>query len=92
MPAADLTQNATIFFMRITVDIDDPILGEVRALQAKDGRPLGAVMSALLADALARRCAVGERSDFHWISRPMQALVDLDDKDALHAALAAARP
>jgi hypothetical protein len=75
--------------MRTTVDIDDPILREVKALQEKDGRSMGAVVSELLADALARRRAARTRPAFRWTSRPMKALVDLTDKDAVHTALEA---
>jgi hypothetical protein len=52
---------------------------------------MGAVVSELLADALARRRASRARSAFRWISRPMRALVDLSDKDAVYAALDADR-
>ena len=41
--------------MRTTVDIDDPLLREVKAIQEKEGRSMGAVVSELLAEALARR-------------------------------------
>jgi hypothetical protein len=75
--------------MRTTVDIDDPILREVKALQEKDGRSMGAVVSELLADALARRRAARTRPAFRWMSRPMRALVDLTDKDAVYTALEA---
>jgi hypothetical protein len=73
--------------MRTTVDIDDPILREVKAIHEKEGRSIGAVVSELLADALARRRAARTRPAFRWTSRPMKALVDLSDKDALYAAL-----
>jgi hypothetical protein len=77
--------------MRTTLDIDDPVLREVRAIHKKEGRPMGAVVSELLADALARRRAPRARPSFRWISRPMNALVDLSDKDAVYAALDAER-
>lgn len=77
--------------MRTTVDIDDPILREVKALQEKEGRSMSAVVSELLADALARRRAAQTRPVFRWTSRPMKALVDLTDKDAVYAALEAER-
>ena len=73
--------------MRTTVDIDDPILREVKAIHEKEGRSMGAVVSELLADALARRRSSRTRPAFRWSSRPMKALVDLSDKDALYAAL-----
>jgi hypothetical protein len=77
--------------MRTTVDIDDPILREVKVILEQEGRSMGAVVSELLADALARRRATPERPPFQWNSRPMNALVDLADKDALHGALDADR-
>lgn len=78
--------------MRTTVDIDDPILREVKAIHEKEGRSMGAVVSELLADALARRRASRSRPAFRWTSRPMKALVDLSDKDAVYAALDVERP
>ena len=77
--------------MRTTVDIDDPILREVKAIHEKEGRSMGAVVSELLADALTRRRAPRLRPAFRWTSRPMKALVDLADKDAVYAALDAER-
>jgi hypothetical protein len=77
--------------MRTTVDIDDPILREVKAIHEKEGRSMGAVVSELLADALARRRASRARPAFRWTSRPMKALVDLADKDAVYAVLDADR-
>ena len=39
--------------MRTTIDIDDPILKKIKAIQARDGRSLGRLVSDLLAQALA---------------------------------------
>lgn len=77
--------------MRTTIDIDDPILREVRAIHEREGRSMGAVVSELLADALGRRRASRTRAAFRWTSRPMKALVDLADKEAVYAALDADR-
>jgi len=52
---------------------------------------MGAVVSELLADALARRRASRARPAFQWTSRPMKTLVDLSDKDAVYAVLDADR-
>jgi hypothetical protein len=83
-----LTSN----IMRTTLDIDTPILREVKAIHEKEGRSMGAVVSELLADALARRRGSRTRTaTFHWTARSMNALVDLSDKDALYAALDAER-
>jgi len=78
--------------MRTTLDIDDPILREVKAIHEREGRSMGAVVSELLAEALARRRLSRRRPAFQWTSRPMKALVDLADKDAVYAALDAGRP
>jgi hypothetical protein len=40
---------------RITLDIDAPILSEVRALQEKEGRSMGRIVFELLAEALSQR-------------------------------------
>lgn len=78
--------------MRTTLDIADPILREVRAIHEKEGRSMGAIVSDLLADALAQRRAPQGRPSLRWTSRPMKELVDLTDKDALYAALDVDRP
>jgi hypothetical protein len=69
--------------MRTTLDVDDPILREVKALRKKEGRSRGAVVSELLAEALARRRSSGARPPFRWISRDMKPLVDISDKEAV---------
>ena len=78
--------------MRTTIDIDAPILNEVKAIQKREGRSMGAVISELLADALARRRPSRSRPPFRWTSRPMKSLVDLTDKEAIYAAMDADRP
>jgi hypothetical protein len=77
--------------MRTTVDIDDPILREVKTIHEREGRSMGTVISELLADALARRRGTPRRRAFRWISRPMKAKVTLADKDAVYAMLDADR-
>ena len=71
--------------IRTTVDIDDPISRAVKAIHEKEGRSMGAVVSELLADALTRRRTGRARPAFRWISRPMRALLDLSDRDAVCA-------
>jgi hypothetical protein len=68
---------------RITIEIDDTILAELRALQRREARPLGAVASQLLAEALGERAARRPAGPTAWISRPMSARIDLDDKVTL---------
>ena len=77
--------------MRTTLDIDDPVLREVKAIHEREGRSMGSVVSELLADALARRRSARGRPSFRWTARDMKALVDLSDKEAVHAALDADR-
>jgi hypothetical protein len=48
---------------------------------------MGRIVSELLADALSRRRQPIETPPLEWVSRPMGALVDLSDRDALYAAL-----
>ena len=78
--------------MRTTIDIDDPVLREVKAIHQREGRSMGAIVSELLAEALSRRRPSRNKPSFRWTSRPMRALVDLADKDAVHAILDADAP
>jgi hypothetical protein len=73
--------------MRITLDIDDPILREVRNIREKEDRSMGAIVSELLAEALAGRRSMRSKPLMRWTSRPMNALVDLADKDSVYTLL-----
>lgn len=70
--------------MRTTLDIDDPVLRDLKRLQERQGQSLGRLASDLLAKALAeqRKPAVAAPK-FRWISRTMGARVDLADTGAL---------
>lgn len=70
--------------MRTTLDIDDPILKDLKRLQRREGKSLGRLVSDLLAQALAdsKQTPTAAR-EFCWISRPMGAPIDLNDRDAL---------
>jgi hypothetical protein len=72
---------------RTTLDIDAPLLKELKKLQETEGRSLGKIVSQLLAEALARRKRAPELPKFHWVSRPMHALVALSDKEAVYGIL-----
>jgi hypothetical protein len=78
--------------MRTTLDIDDPILKEVKAIHEREGRSIGAVVSELLAEALGRRRPARARPSFRWTSRPMKHLVDITDKENVYAVLDADLP
>lgn len=71
--------------MRTTIDIDDPILKDLKRLQRREGKSLGRLVSDLLALALATTQQRGSQPApvFKWIARPMHARVDLADKHAL---------
>jgi hypothetical protein len=73
--------------VRTTLDIEAPVLKELRELQKREGGSLGALVSRLLAAALAGRGKRQTAPAFRWTSRPMRALVDLADKDAVYAIL-----
>lgn len=71
---------------RTTIDIDPTVLRKLKQVQVREGKTLGRLVSELLAGALQR-----DRSEsvapFVWTVRPMQARVDLQDKEAVRRAL-----
>ena len=72
--------------MRTTIDIDDPILAEIKRLQVSQGKSLGRLVSDLLAQSLASsrgKAAAESGPGFQWLAKPMRARVDLADKQAL---------
>ena len=74
---------------RTTIDIDASVLRELKRLQKRAHKSLGQLISELVATALARdeARATASEADFAWTARPMGARVDLEDKEALRAAL-----
>jgi len=75
--------------MRTTLNIDTVILEDLKRLREKEGVSLGQLVSRLLAEAIARRAAhpSGPAPSLGWQSQAMRARVDLDDKEAIFAAL-----
>lgn len=73
--------------MRTTLDIETPVLKDLRKLQRREGGTLGELVSRLLAEALAKRPKKPVSSTIEWTSRPMGARVDLADKDVVYAIL-----
>lgn len=70
------------------MDIEGPVLEELKVLGKREGRSLGQVASRLLAEAMAGRNLHGKPSGkLDWTSRPMRARVDLSDKEAVFAIL-----
>lgn len=73
---------------RTTVDIEASVLRELKRLQEREGKSLGQLISELVAAALAGEGEASEGGQpFRWTSRPMRARVDLEDKEAVRAAL-----
>jgi len=73
---------------RTTLNLDEPVLADLKRLQRKEGKSLGDLASELLAVAIAeRKRGKAQPVRLKWISRPMTALVDLNDKEAVFAAL-----
>jgi hypothetical protein len=70
--------------LRTTIDIDGPILKELKRRQKREGKTLGRLVSDLLALSLARTAHADPAPPaFTWASRPMGARIDLGDKQAL---------
>ncbi len=73
---------------RTTVDIEASVLRELKRLQKREGKSLGQLISELVAAALAYEEEVPQEGrPFRWTSRPMGARVNLQDKEAVRAAL-----
>jgi len=73
---------------RTTIDLDPTVLRQLKARQRREGKTLGRLVSELLSTAMQ---ADGDQPPapalLAWSSRPMRALVDLDDPEALRRAL-----
>jgi hypothetical protein len=64
--------------MRTTIDIDDPVLRDLKKLQRQEGKTLGRLVSDLLARAIAETTTDGAKPPaFRWKSKPMGARIDL---------------
>jgi plasmid stability protein len=71
---------------RTTLDLDSSVLRELRRRSRRDGKSMGQVASELLAQSLAEE--EGRPRRFRWRSAKLgEPLVDLEDKEALHALL-----
>lgn len=73
---------------RTTINLDASVLQELKRRQRREGKPLGELISELLARALEPRDdAAGNAAPLDWATGDMRARVDLEDKDVLHRAL-----
>jgi hypothetical protein len=74
--------------MRTTVDIDDPILKDLKKIQEKEGKSLGRLVSDLLAQAIReRQSPKASDKPARWISKALGARIDLADREAVYAAM-----
>ncbi|MDX1998040.1 MAG: hypothetical protein SF066_10010 [Thermoanaerobaculia bacterium] len=75
--------------MRTTVAIDDLLLNEIKAIQAREGKTQEELINELLTLALAIRLSgAWQPPRFEWESANMgMSLVELADKEALWAVL-----
>lgn len=77
---------------RTTLDIDTPLLKELKRLQRTEKKTLGRLVSDLLAQALgAHQQRHVAAPPFAWGSQAMQAKVDLADREAVYDALETGR-
>jgi hypothetical protein len=74
---------------RTTIDIDTSVLRALKQIQRRQGKPLGRIVSELLAVALAQKpdAAVPPGGPFRWTSQRMGARVDVADAEAVRIAL-----
>ena len=68
---------------RTTLDIDAAVLRELKRRQQRDHKTLGALVSELLARALANEPTEEELPPLEWTSGPLGLKVDVEDKEAL---------
>ncbi|MDX2012116.1 MAG: hypothetical protein SFW67_18120 [Myxococcaceae bacterium] len=73
--------------MRTTIDIDGPILRDLKRLQKVERKTLKALVSELLEDALRHRRVKPAPRTLRWTAKPMGARIDIDDRVALQALL-----
>lgn len=72
---------------RTTIDIDASVLRQVKRLARARRKSLARVVSELLAAALADQDLTATTHEFAWRAKPMGARIDLEDKEAVYAAL-----
>ena len=70
-----------------TIDLDPTILRQLKARQRREGKTLGRLVSELLSTAMQADDESRPPALLAWSSRPMRALVDLDDPEAVRRAL-----
>ena len=72
---------------RTTIDLDPTILRQLKARQRREGKTLGRLVSELLSAAMQSDDEPPPPALLAWSTRPMRALVELDDPEAVRRAL-----
>ncbi|MDE2927692.1 MAG: hypothetical protein OXT71_14955 [Acidobacteriota bacterium] len=75
--------------MRIAINIPTSILKELKSIQTKEGGTLDELVTGFLAEGLRARYAGQTDSELDWKSKSMRARVDLTEKEAVYAIIAA---
>ena len=70
---------------RTTIDIDASVLRQLKKRQERERKPLGQLVSELVAKAIALEDEPAP--PFNWVARDLRPRVDLDDKDAIWSVL-----
>ena len=70
---------------RTTVDLDASILRELKKRQRQERKPLGELISELLATAI--ELEPQPAPSFTWVTKDLRPRVDLEDKDAVWSIL-----
>lgn len=74
--------------MRTTLDLDPTVLRDLKQRAQREGKSLGRVVSEVMSAAMERDAPRSQAAPLAWSSRPMSALVDLEDAEAVRRALA----
>lgn len=72
---------------KTTVDIDDRLLREIKALSRKEGVSMKEALERLVATGLSSLKQKPREKKLAWKSSPSIALINIQDKDALYKAL-----
>jgi hypothetical protein len=73
--------------MRITLDLEKPVLDDPKRLQKQEKLPLSTITSRLLAEVLAGKRTTQPKRPFKCVRCRNGAKVDLADKDTLYREL-----
>jgi hypothetical protein len=72
---------------RTTIDLDPTVLRELKRRAQLEGKSLGRLASEVLSGALGSAPEAEQAPPLAWSTRPMGALIDLEDKEAVRRAM-----